>query len=212
MPDKKRKSETGMFRALSDGLKTLHIIDSRKTATEQLVLMNIPALAARRDTAYRAAKTIIQQYEHATSGEMLSAYTDILRLLNIADKAHKDMKAAIASQTKKKLPAPHLGPYLQLLIDLVSAALFLLNSSAMVCSDTPEIKYAIGDNRKFSPENMLETFASMELQIRTYLLELLESSAPNIAKAMEKTRKSFSDMDKTRYNEAFKALLEHFYE
>jgi hypothetical protein len=208
----RRKTDSGVFKAISDGLKNFRMVDGkeRKHASDQLTLMNIPPLLAKRDAAYDAAVEIIAEKRNSTSsGEMLVAYSDTLQLLNVSEKTNSEIEAAIV-RLEHKRQAESIRAYLTLLSDVATSALFLLNSGSVICANTTDVTSFIGDTPEFAPKTMLGFFSDIETILRRKFLELASSAVGNLEKERSRNHKTLSKIDRDRYDEAFKLLKGNF--
>ena len=214
MNGKSLRTESGVFKTISESLKTFHIMETKwtKHASDQLTLMNIPSQLAKRDAAHDAAiEMILEKRNSKSSGEMILAYNDALRLLNMAEKTNNDIESAL-NRLERRRPTESVGAYFHLVLELVSSALFLLNCKSVICSNTNEVTSVLGDSQEFQPENMLDFFSGIELTLRTKFIEIVRAADSNLAKERGKNKKVFSSADKTRYAEAFQNLKDKFRE
>jgi len=175
-----------------------------------LTIMNLPPLAAKRDAAYEIAIAILDdKIDSTSSGELLVAYTDALKLLNISEKAHKEMIKAIAKAGKKNIVDAH-GVYLRLFSDMVSSALFVLSSSSIICADEQTISYLLGNPDSEKTREMLDLFSQCEYDLRHSIADLYRKASATVEKEKEKMKKNFSAEDTERYQKSFQEFLLKF--
>jgi len=206
------KAEAGVFKTISDSLKTFHIMESKwtKHASDQLTLMNIPFLLARRDAAYDVAiETILEKRGSKSSGEMLLAYKEAGKLLRLAKKTNNDIESAL-NRMERRRPTESVGAYFHMMVKLVSSALSLVKCESVICTNTHEITSIFGESQEFEPENMLRSFSEVESKLRAKFILLVAAAEPNLAKERAKNRKVLSGADRARYDEALAILKESF--
>lgn len=205
------QKEKSVFGAVSDGLKKISFPKRGKEhAIAHLTIMNIPPLAAKRDASYEIALEILKEKVDSTSnGEILLAYTDALKLLNISEKAHKEMINAIAKAGKKNIFDAH-GVYLRLLSDMISAALFVLSSSSIICADEQTITYMLGSHKSEKIIEMLKLFSKCEFDLRQSISDLYIKAECTVEKEKEKMKRHFSADERERYDKSFQEFLKKF--
>jgi len=205
------KKDTGVFGAVSEGLKKITFSGKGKEhSIAHLTIMNLPPLAAKRDAAYEIAIAILEEkIESTSSGELLVAYTEALKLLNTSEKAHKEMIKAIAKAGKKNIVDAH-GVYLRLFSDMLSSALFVLSSSAIICADEQTISYLLGNPKSEKTREMLDLFSQCEFDLRNSIADLYKKAHAAVEKEKGKMKKNFSAEDIERYTKSFQEFLRKF--
>ena len=206
-----KQSDKGVFAVVSDSLKKISF--SRKEQANiipHITMMNIPPLAAKRDASYDVAIRILDdKIESTSSGELLVAYTDTLKLLNISEKSHSEIINAISKVGKRKFPDAH-GVYLRLLSDMITAALFVLSSSSIICADEQTVLYLLGNSKSDDSKEMLSLFSNCELDLRKSISDLYSKSAKTVEKETNKLKKNFTEDGIHRYDISFTEFLRKF--
>ena len=195
---------------VSAGLKNIYSLrKSEETTFLHVTMMNIPPLAAKRDASYETAVGILDSKITSTSsGELMVAYTDFLKLLSISEKTHKEMVSAISKSGRKNIIDTH-GVYLRLLSDMVSSALFVLSSSSIICADEQTVANIIG-NRKNKTKDMLAVFSKCEFELRQSIADLYGKAAKTVEQEKERMKRTFNPDDLERYNSAYREFLKKF--
>ena len=203
--------DTRVFSAVSEGLKKISFSKKGKEhSIAHVTIMNLSPLAAKRDASYQIAIAILKnKIESTSSGELLLAYTDALKLLNTSEKAHKEMINAISKAGKKNILDAH-GVYLRLFSDMLSAALFVLSSSSIICADERTVTYLLGNPKSEKTREMLDLFSQCEYDLRNSIADLYTKADVTVEKEKEKMKKNFSADDKERYNISFQEFLKKF--
>jgi hypothetical protein len=206
-----KQEDKGMFGVVADGIKKISFSKKNKSnIIAHITMMNIPPLAAKRDAAYEIALMILHdKVESTSSGELLVAYTDALKLLNISEKAHKEMINAIMKLGKRNFVDAH-GVYLRLLSDMITAALFVLSSSSIICADEQTVIYLLGSSKSDDSKEMLSLFSKCECDLRKSIVDLYTKAERTADKEREKMRKNFTEEGRERYDIAFKEFLGKF--
>ena len=204
-----QRTPKSVINAVSESFKKFSPFTSTKKRSKssrkiQLTAMNIPPLAAKRDIAYQLAIEIFNDKADSTSsGELLIAYSEALKLLNTADQAHSAITNTQLKMGIKQIP-DILGSYLRILSDLVSSALFTLNSSANICSDEQTFKYLLDDHNREKTAALIKSFGVCESSIRNAITELYTKSEKSIAEEKNKMINSFSEDELDRYTKSVK--------
>ena len=203
--------ERGMLGAVSDSLKKLPFpMKGKNDPIPHITIMNVPPLAAKRDAAYMAAISILQdKITSPSAGEILIAYTDALKLLNISEKAHKAIASAVA-KTGRKTNVDSYGVYLRLLSDMLTAALFVVSSSSVICADESTISYLLGSPKAEKIREILSLFSDCEADIRKTIADLYTQAGKTVEKEREKMKRHFNQDEKERYEKSFKEFMAKF--
>jgi hypothetical protein len=206
-----KTSDKGMFGVVADGIKKISFSKKGKNnVIAHVTMMNIPPLAAKRDASYEIALMILHdKIESTSSGELLVAYTDALKLLNISEKAHKEMINAMTKAGRRNSIDAH-GVYLRLLSDMITAALFVLSSSSIICADEQTVVYLLGNSQSDEAKEMLSLFSKCEYDLRKSIADLYTKAENTVEKEKEKMKKNFTGDGKERYSIAFKEFLKKF--
>lgn len=206
-----KKSDKGVLAVVSDKIKKISFSKKDHSNTiPHISMMNIPPLAAKRDASYEIAIRILEdKIQSTSSGELLVAYTDSLKLLNLSEKSHSEMMSAISKVGKRNLTDPH-GVYLRLLSDMITAALFLLSSSSIICADEQTVIYLLGSVKSNESKDMLSLFSKCELDLRRSISDLYIKASKTVEKETLKLKKSFSEDGIKRYDIAFSEFLKKF--
>ena len=204
-------NDKGVFGAVSDSIKKISFSKKgKRPIIAHVTMMNIPPLAAKRDAAYKVALHILHdKIESTSSGELLVAYTEALKLLNISEKSHGEMVNAISKAGKRHLQDAH-GVYLRLLSDMITAALFVLSSSSIICADEQTVTYLLGDSQSDEVKGMLSLFSRCEFDLRKSISDLYTKAEKTVEKEKEKMKKNFSEDGRERYDISFKEFLKKF--
>lgn len=206
-----KQSEKGVFSVVSDKIKKISFSKKGKdNFIAHVTMMNIPPLAAKRDASYQIAMSILHyKIESTSSGELLLAYTDALKLLNISEKSHSEMINAISKAGKKNLADAH-GVYLRLLSDMITAALFVLSSSSIICADEQTVIYLLGNSKSDEAKEMLSLFSRCELDLRKSISDLYTKAESTVEKEKAKMKKNFTQEGIERYDISFAEFLKKF--
>jgi len=206
-----KQDDKGMFGVVADGIKKISFSKKGKShIIAHVTMMNIPPLAAKRDASYEIALMILHdKIESTSSGELLVAYTDALKLLNLSEKAHKEIINAIIKAGKRNFIDAH-GVYLRLLSDMITAALFVLSSSSIICADEQTVIYLLGKTQSDEAKEMLSLFSKCECDLRQSIVDLYTKAAKTVEKEKEKMKKNFTEDGRERYDIAFKEFLKKF--
>ena len=206
-----KKSEKGVLAVVSDRIKKISFSKKEQHhAIPHLTMMNIPPLAAKRDASYEVAIRILEdKIQSTSSGELLVAYTDALKLLNISEKSHSEMMNAISRLGKRNFSDAH-GVYLRLLSDMITAALFVLSSSSIICADEQTVIYLLGSAKSNESKDMLSLFSKCEFDLRRSISDLYTRASKTVAKETVKLKKSFTEGGIKRYDISFSEFLKKF--
>ena len=206
-----KSNDKGVFGVVSDSIKKISFSKKgKKQVIAHVTMMNIPPLAAKRDAAYEVALHILHdKIESTSSGELLVAYTDALKLLNISEKSHTEMMNAISKAGRHHLQDAH-GVYLRLLSDMITAALFVLSSSSIICADEQTVVYLLGDSQSDEAKEMLSLFSRCEFDLRKSISDLYTKAEKTVEKEKEKMKKNFTEEGRERYDISFQEFLKKF--
>ena len=206
-----KSNDKGVFGVVSDSIKKISFSKKgKRQVIAHVTMMNIPPLAAKRDAAYEVAIHILHdKIESTSSGELLVAYTDALKLLNISEKSHGEMMNAISKAGRHHLQDAH-GVYLRLLSDMITAALFVLSSSSIICADEQTVVYLLGDSQSDEAKDMLSLFSRCEFDLRKSISDLYSKAEKTVEKEKEKMKKNFTEEGRERYEISFQEFLKKF--
>ena len=206
-----KQNDKGVLAVVSDRIKKISFSKKEQSnIIPHLTMMNIPPLAAKRDASYEIAIRMLQdKIESTSSGELLVAYSDALKLLNISEKSHGEMMNAIAKIGKRHLNDAH-GVYLRLLSDMITAALFVLSSSSIICADEQTVTYLLGNAKSNEAKEMLSLFSKCELDLRKSISDLYLKASSTVERETIKLKKNFTENGIKRYDIAFSEFLRKF--
>ena len=90
---------------------------------------------------------------------------------------------------------------------MVSAALFVLSSSSVICADEQTVTYLLGSVKSEKTREMLSMFGKCESDLRKSIVELYTRAAPTIEKEKAKMQKRLNADDRERYDKSFQEFL-----
>lgn len=171
----------------------------RKQHQEPLIFMNVPAIMARRDSAYdRAIHLLCEHIFTLKERERRDIYEAVLKLLGVAI----DATQAIVIGTREKIEADPILQYLRILFDTVNAAFALVKHEMVLFKDEKSMASFIGNKITSQFITAEEIFSNSEMNIFHSINDLIDIAESAIARNREFRKKSFSKSDLKRYNKA----------
>ncbi len=172
--------------------------------SNDLALMNIPALMGRRDAAYDRAIELLEQdiFIHYEDERQI-IYETIMELFEVCIENTK----AIIIPSKEKDTIGTVLQYLILLNDTIVSASALVKHEMMLSEDVTSISSFIGKKiqSQFRAED--EIFSASEMNILHSGRDLVEIAAPAIKKYRQARKRAFSKGSLDRYNKSFKEFF-----
>lgn len=168
-----------------------------------LVLMNTPPLAARRDSAYNRAIELLRQHIFAMPEQSRSLiYEAILKLLEEAVDATRAITLSpLAGKEPKVGPGPMLQ-YLLLLKHTLTAASALVHHELILFQDEKSLTSFIGSEISSQFISTEEIFSNSEMNVYHSINDLVDLAEPAIKRHREQRKRSFSKADLARYHKS----------
>ena len=203
-----KKAEKGVFETVTGTFKKMTFTGKEETHSgTHLALMNIPHWLAKRDAAYEGAVFLIKNaLVSQTQEKRQDAYTKILTLLNLAEKAHKRVLTNLKDKPKKK-PLDYIGEYFNLLTNLVRASSSLLDVDIIMTSgEENSIGAFVGNNGAKNLEVISVTCMEDEKKLHESVMNLIITVEKLLIKEENRSKKALEKIDRDRYDEAFAEL------
>jgi hypothetical protein len=206
---------TGMdkrvFNTVTRTLKkmTFGVAPARMITEDCLVMMNVPALMARRDSAYEWAAYLIKYLLNVSLEKRLDLYDAILELLDSSIDSCDSI--ILMENVPGRESLDFMNKYLIMLRDVVKAASILVSYENSFIEDQfkkdsaniveePEIRL-MGDN-----------FRNCELNIYKSIVVQVEIAEPYIRKYRESHIRTLSKDSRVRYDKSFQEFERNYKE
>ncbi|OGV35089.1 MAG: hypothetical protein A2020_15500 [Lentisphaerae bacterium GWF2_45_14] len=168
-----------------------------------LVMINIPAQMARRDTAYDIAVKLIREHLFAYTEEKRSEiYGGILKLLGEVVSI-TELVTFKKTGEKKGSGTEGMYDYFVILNDTVKAAASLARQELAIYKDEGRLSEILGADVSSQIRTTDEVFSNSEMNIYHCIIELVDLAEPTVKKYREYWKKSFSKTNQSRYTKSF---------
>ena len=202
------KAEKGVFETVTGTFRKLSFTKDSPHSKTHLALMNIPHWLAKRDAAYDGAVYLIKNSlsSHSPPEIRQYAYTRILALLNLAEKAHKRIQTNLFNRQKKN-QVDYIGVYFNLLAILVQASSSLLDADILIASsEDNSISEFVGPLGAKHLQYISITCMEDEKKLHDSVISLIKTVEQLLEKEEIRSKKALEKIDRDRYEEAFAEL------
>ncbi|HCE43610.1 MAG TPA: hypothetical protein DET40_08680 [Lentisphaeria bacterium] len=196
------ESDKGVFKTVTRTLRKITFgAPTERVITEDcLVMMNVPSLMARRDSAYEWAACLLKNLLNLPREKRLELYNSVIDLLEASVDSGESI--ILIEQKSGKDALDFMNRYLVMLRDIVKAASALVNYETVFISS--EIKKEGGSLLSESETRTVnENFRNSELSIFKSIINLIEINEPSIRTYREAHLKNISKESLLRYNKTY---------
>ncbi len=196
------EQDKGVFKTVTRTLRkiTFGTLPERVITEDCLVMMNVPSLMARRDSAYEWAACLLKNLLNLPREKRLDLYNSVLELLNASIDSGESIILIDQKQGRESLES--INRYLVMLRDIVRAASALVNYETIFISS--EMKK---EGTNILPEAEMrvinEHFRNAELSIYKSISNLIEINEPSIKGYRETHLRNISKESLLRYNKTY---------
>ncbi|HBC86375.1 MAG TPA: hypothetical protein DCZ94_05405 [Lentisphaeria bacterium] len=197
-----QESDKSVFKTVSRTLRkiTFGTLSERVITEDSLVMMNVPSLMARRDSAYEWSSCLLKNLLNLPREKRLELYNTAIELL---DAAIDSCESIILIEGKPGREAlDFMNSYLAMLRDVVISATSILNyETAFIKSEFK--KDGIPSISESEMRILNENFRNSELSIYKSIMTLMEISEPSVRAYRDAHLKNLSKENLLRYNKTF---------
>lgn len=181
----------------------------RQITDDCLVMMNVPSLMARRDSAYQWAEHLINDLLNVPIGKRVGIYDAILELLDASIDSCDSI--ILVENVPGRESLDFMNKYLVMLRDVVKAA------NVLVSYENSFIEDQVKKDNFFTPSEteihtVGENFRNCEISIYKSIVAQIEIAAPYIRKYRESHIKTLSKDNLLRYEKSFQEFEKSYKE
>ncbi len=197
-----QESDKSVFKTVSRTLRKITFGETvpRVITEDCLVMMNVPSLMARRDSAYEWAACLLKNLLNLPREKRLELYITTVELLDAAIDSCESIILIDEKSGKESLD--YMNKYLTLLRDVVKTAISIVNyETAFIKSEFK--KDGIPSVSESEMRILNENFRNSELSIYKSIMTIMEVSEPSVKIYRENHQKNFSRDSLQRYNKTY---------
>jgi len=196
------ESEKGVFKTVTRTLRkiTFGVPVERVITEDCLVMMNVPSLMARRDSAYEWAACLLKNLLNLPREKRLELYNSVIDLLEAAVDSGESI--ILIEQKPGRYALDFMNRYLVMLRDIVKAASALVNYETVFISNEMK-KEGAPAIPESETRTINENFRNSELSIYKSIINLIEINEPSIRTHREAHLKNISKESLIRYNKTY---------
>jgi len=196
------ESDKSVFKTVTRTLRkiTFGVPDERVITEDCLVMMNVPSLMARRDSAYEWAACLLKNLLNLPREKRLELYNSVIDLLEAAVDSGESI--ILIDQKSGKDALDFMNRYLVMLRDIVKAASALVNYETVFISNEIR-KEGVPALPESETRTLNENFRNSELSIYKSIINLIEINDPSIRIHRETHLKGISKESLLRYNKTY---------
>ncbi len=196
------ESDKGVFKTVTRTLRkiTFGAPVERVITEDCLVMMNVPSLMARRDSAYEWAACLLKNLLNLPREKRLELYNSVLELLEASIDSGESI--ILIEQKPGREALEFINRYLVMLRDIVRAASALVNYETMFISSEMK-KEAAASLPESEMRAINEHFRNAELSIYKSIINLIEINEPSIKGYRDSHLRHISKENLLRYNKTY---------
>ncbi|MCF6176221.1 MAG: hypothetical protein L3J71_10695 [Victivallaceae bacterium] len=182
---------------------------SRREGSSFLIVMNVPPLMGRRDSACQCMIDLLRTDIFSLSeAERSTLYKNALELIDIILKSTVDISAA--TRDLKNEREKRLFKYFSLLLELVQAALALVEPAIILQNDEASIQGVLGGSDSTQLRQLEEVLSESEINIIQSLNDFIASSQAQLIIDREISMRSLPRQNQERYSKSFEEFKRRY--
>jgi hypothetical protein len=182
---------------------------SRREGSSFLIVMNVPPLMGRRDSACQCMIELLKTDIFSLSeAERSTLYKNALELIDIILKSTADISAA--TRDLKNEREKRLFKYFSLLRELVQAALALVEPAIILQNDEASIQGVLGGSDSTQLRQLEEVLSESEINIIQSLNDFIASSQAQLIIDREISMRSLPRQNQERYSKSFEEFKRRY--
>jgi hypothetical protein len=182
---------------------------NRREGSSFLIVMNVPPLMGRRDSACQCMINLLKTDIFSLSEkERCALYKKALELINIIIESTTEIAAA--TRDLKNEREKRLSNYFALLYDLVQAALSLVEPGVILQNNEASIQEILGGNSSDQIRQLEEILNESEINIVQALNDFIEISQAQLVIDREISMKSLPRQNQEKYSKSFEEFKRRY--